>query len=317
MKYTGESCFYCRRKFEDKDDVVVCPKCGTPYHRSCYKEAGGCVNERLHETGESWKSELPAEKKEPETGKVCPSCRHINPESAVNCENCGSPLQSGSMPDDDDAGMDSGPFGSPFPGMDTDKQYFGFNPDEDMGGAKLKEVAQFVDSNTIYYLPLFKRMKDTGSKISFNFVSLLFPYFYFANRKMWFWGILAAAVSTIMAIPEFLYIFAASAEQFPMFADAAKVLSANEGLLLSISDICGMFSWALRIVICLFANNLYFRFSVDKVNRIKAESGGYATPQQLRMRGGVNPVNIILMGLILMGMTMGMSFLVMAVLFMI
>lgn len=37
MKYTGIPCAACGKKFTAEDDVVVCPECGTPYHRACYK----------------------------------------------------------------------------------------------------------------------------------------------------------------------------------------------------------------------------------------------------------------------------------------
>ena len=46
MKYTGIPCAACNKPFEDGDDIVVCPECGTPYHRACYKELGHCIHEQ-------------------------------------------------------------------------------------------------------------------------------------------------------------------------------------------------------------------------------------------------------------------------------
>jgi len=38
---------------------VVCPDCGTPHHRSCYAENGGCANAARHdEDGFEWRSRL-------------------------------------------------------------------------------------------------------------------------------------------------------------------------------------------------------------------------------------------------------------------
>lgn len=54
MKYTGIPCAACGKKFTAEDDVVVCPECGTPYHRACYKELGHCVNEARHAEGYVW-----------------------------------------------------------------------------------------------------------------------------------------------------------------------------------------------------------------------------------------------------------------------
>ena len=44
MDYRGQHCPICGKEFCDGDDIVVCPECGTPYHRECYKTAGHCVN---------------------------------------------------------------------------------------------------------------------------------------------------------------------------------------------------------------------------------------------------------------------------------
>ena len=38
--YTGKKCTVCDRSFSRDDDIVVCPDCGTPYHRECYLEKG-------------------------------------------------------------------------------------------------------------------------------------------------------------------------------------------------------------------------------------------------------------------------------------
>ena len=54
-KYTGEKCIVCGELFADGDDIVVCPDCGTPCHRSCWEKSGECTNTALHESGESWK----------------------------------------------------------------------------------------------------------------------------------------------------------------------------------------------------------------------------------------------------------------------
>jgi predicted nucleic acid-binding Zn-ribbon protein len=47
-KFTGLECAACCEVFADGDDVVVCPECGTPHHRSCYAENGECVNAESH-----------------------------------------------------------------------------------------------------------------------------------------------------------------------------------------------------------------------------------------------------------------------------
>ncbi|MDE6709797.1 MAG: hypothetical protein K2J76_04850, partial [Oscillospiraceae bacterium] len=53
--YIGTRCMVCSEKFTEEDDIVVCPECGTPYHKECYKKEGSCVNTVLHESGGAWK----------------------------------------------------------------------------------------------------------------------------------------------------------------------------------------------------------------------------------------------------------------------
>ena len=98
MYYTGEQCFSCGNTFTDDDDVVVCPDCGTPYHRQCYKSAGECLNHQLHESGEGWKrsSEMNNAVGDDDTAgasSFCTKCLRIydDPEKE-KCDNCGTPL---------------------------------------------------------------------------------------------------------------------------------------------------------------------------------------------------------------------------------
>ena len=74
--HTGEKCFVCGQVFTDNDDVVVCPDCGTPYHRACWQKNGACVNLPLHESGKSWQPEKKAEE-EAQMIRICPDCGKI------------------------------------------------------------------------------------------------------------------------------------------------------------------------------------------------------------------------------------------------
>ena len=71
MDYRGQHCPICGKEFCDGDDIVVCPECGTPYHRECYKTAGHCVNEERHGENFEWKPETAphAEEKTPNVGQ--------------------------------------------------------------------------------------------------------------------------------------------------------------------------------------------------------------------------------------------------------
>ena len=53
MDYTGIKCPVCGKAFTKQDDVVVCPECGAPYHRECYRNTGHCIFLEKHEKGET------------------------------------------------------------------------------------------------------------------------------------------------------------------------------------------------------------------------------------------------------------------------
>lgn len=99
MRYTGNICDGCKEIFKDGDDIVVCPECATPQHRSCYDENGKCVNEHLHGQGFQWQGESVNEEqissttfvKETTEGEplYCPNCNYANTPGAEVCEQCG------------------------------------------------------------------------------------------------------------------------------------------------------------------------------------------------------------------------------------
>lgn len=315
MNYIGEQCFGCGSSFTKDDDVVVCPDCGTPYHRECYKSAGECINHQLHESGEGWKRSdvrKNGEASDSDATMFCTKCLRIYEDTSLeNCENCGTPLVEvrkktvgQSSHSSQNTQEDSPSF--VFEEIDLNKEYLGFNPDEDFGGATLKEVSHFVDSNTFYYIPMFKRMKDIGSKISFNMICLFFPSFYFANRKMWLWALLAAFASLIFNIPAMLYLIGEQSSVLPyqFMQDIASFISNNEGLILGLNDICGMADMVFKICMCLFGNWLYMRYTVRSINKLKNHYGGPVSPQRLRAKGGVQPLNILFIILIIIGLTM-------------
>ncbi|MCL2633036.1 MAG: hypothetical protein FWD34_00820 [Oscillospiraceae bacterium] len=58
LKFIGEQCPVCDERFVEKSDVVVCPDCGTPHHRSCYAETNKCAMLSRHESDYEFKSSI-------------------------------------------------------------------------------------------------------------------------------------------------------------------------------------------------------------------------------------------------------------------
>lgn len=84
-------CPVCSQPLNEQDDIVVCPECGAPYHRACYKQAGHCIFEEKHAEGFSYLPE-PERADEPESFVLCPRCGKSNPAGAPACGNCGTRL---------------------------------------------------------------------------------------------------------------------------------------------------------------------------------------------------------------------------------
>ena len=68
-RYTGNHCPVCEQAFTDEDDIVVCPDCGTPYHRACWQKVGACMHKSEHAAGFEW---------QPEFGPEAEKAAHVN-----------------------------------------------------------------------------------------------------------------------------------------------------------------------------------------------------------------------------------------------
>ena len=70
--YKGNTCPVCKQKFKEADDIVVCPDCGTPYHRECWKKVGVCVHQADHAAGFEWTPDNVISDRPDDI--VCPNC---------------------------------------------------------------------------------------------------------------------------------------------------------------------------------------------------------------------------------------------------
>ena len=193
--------------------------------------------------------------------------------------------------------------------MENERPFLGFNPNEDMGGATLKEVTQFVCTNTIYYIPIFKHMKDFGSKISFNLSCLIFPYFYFANRKMWGWAILSAIISVFFNLPSYILWLGKNVASDDGTEAFLSMIYDHQSSLETLDTYFGIAGWITSIVFCLFGNWLYYRYTIRHIKRMKDQNAGDTVPaEKIISAGGVKPVNILIMAAIMGGIMIAALF---------
>ena len=196
-RYTGNHCPVCEQAFTDDDDIVVCPDCGTPYHRACWQKTGACMHQSEHAAGFEWKPEFGPEAESAAAEAVCPNCGTHNEPGAARCSHCGVPLpQSGDAEPGAAQKHDEGPIYARAPGAGgyapprsagqgphIDAYSAGADggiyrrevgPDDPIDGIRARDWAAFVGRSPMYYLMQFFRMSETKRRISFSFAAFFF-----------------------------------------------------------------------------------------------------------------------------------------------
>lgn len=313
-KHTGEPCFFCHKPLEENDDVVVCPDCGTPYHRACWKENHCCINQALHISGESWQ---PEEKVKPSPDCICGNCGTENAPGSAYCTHCGVPMASPVHPTENNPQPEGEPQKEGF--WDRIEQSAAeagihdmpeeLDKQENLGDITLEEAAEFVGTNRLYYLPKFLRFHKTGRQISCNIPCLFFPGLYFANRKMWLLAGILTLISALLNLPQMAATLQSSlpdmitafedtgaSQMAALYPNMTEMLTAMQEKLelweVGISRavlICSYLKIAMGFVLAILGNWIYYRFVQRRVLHIKSMKLGItAEKTKLRMEGGTN-----------------------------
>lgn len=299
--YTGSRCIVCSEQFKESDDIVVCPECGTPYHRACYEKYGSCVNTELHKAHRTWKpipdTGTPADINDNDRDKdcVCPTCGYVNPKLTAYCGRCGSPMPSLERHNEElrknmeDSMTDLSDFGGinlePYLINFTDP-LCGYNPDEDFDGVRLCELADYVGSNTHYYLPNFKRFKETGSSLSWNFSAMIIPEMYFSYRKMPLIALAAFIIRVVFMIPQYIPILAQI--NVGVLSEFAKGFDVRSTAFSVVSVLSYILVYASMFFFGAFANKIYYKTAVKRTAKIKAATTPLTIRQTLRSKGGTS-----------------------------
>ena len=296
--YIGIKCISCGEKFKQGDDIVVCPDCGTPYHRDCYKKEGKCINIDLHERGGSFKTTFEAPEIDGEKIR-CPRCGADNTSLTLFCEKCGMPLsmsqqspQNGSQPDDGQQPKYFGGFSSqPFQ-VNFSDPLCGLNPEEEFEDAKLSELSDFVGTNTFYYLPMFKRIKETNHKLTWNFSAMIAPVTYYAYRKMYLLMILTFLFKLVIYVPTFIVMLSTVnlGDNFlTQFVQSFDLKSSSFNL---VSNLTYFLSYAVMFATGAFSNWFYYRHAIHKIKKLKEAEK--ATSDKIKAKGGTSNLSMIL-----------------------
>ena len=305
MNFLGKSCPVCSKTIEQDDDVVVCPKCGAPYHRECYTEKGKCIFTDLHKNKQSWKevydkSEKNADDAAPEEEAVsCPVCGIKNPASAIVCKRCGSFLRKpvarifyDEADDTDQTDFDPqdpdsfNPFGDGNPFSVFFDPMAGVKKDEDFDGVTGAEIAKYVGSNTPYYMQVFQKIKYTGSS-RVNFAAFFFTASWYMYRKQYVKGSVIGLIYLIISVVNML-IYRSSTELWSAATSALKesglqyityrdyldyVLQSctfQEGTVMLLPYIFSAGMFIMMVICAVTANKGYYRHTIKQIKKIKS-----------------------------------------------
>ncbi len=306
--YTNLTCPVCGKQFSENDDIVVCPICGSPHHRECYKTNGECANKEWHAENKVFNFEEEQDKikeknveneiddskqKNDDTEMICPRCGEKNPSDFVFCSRCGAPISSGftgKQNNGDRPQFTAPPFGAFVVAQD---------PNEDIGGVSAWKLSATVRENQHRFLSQFKFMTKQNRKTSFNIPAFLFGPYYFLYRKMYGLGVALLIVTAILDIPSLIMNFTneALSEALGTTVTVALDLNKTQTLYLSYAFlVSNVISTVIKFLCGFFANWLYFK----KCKKICSEIDEKGVSQDefksiANKKGGVNRVLIITM----------------------
>lgn len=282
--YTGVHCPVCNKRFVEEDDVVVCPICGTPHHRSCYDAQGKCAFHNLHIKGHTWQRPEDmghAENKQQTEEDSCPSCGAYNPKSGLFCQVCGAPL--GKRQENSTSGFHpfaQKPFTGSFEGnIDSHASYRmafgGLSPDEKIADIDARDIALYVGTNSQYFLPRFKQM-TTSHAVSPNFAAFFFHFLYFFYRKMYLVGFLLLGLLAITQIPALFIAQEYTAFLIANFEDISIGIMpvfepVNHLWAYQILPFVRIIVFLITLAFSLFANRIYLHNVLKNVTKIKEQ----------------------------------------------
>ncbi len=275
FRYTGNKCPVCNKAFNPEEDIVVCPLCGTPHHRECYKQNGECANAERHNEGYRWEPEKPQSEPAPEKAAPTPP-----------------PFTGGTIPNSREAA--STVFWA------NQQSPFAAYPKELCEGVETEEAAEFLGMNAFKYLQNF--FYEKSGKKTFNWAAFLFMPYWFFYRKMNKIGIIFMAVilgvSLLVSIPQSSQSFSndlyewtekyqymnpeeTTAEQEIQSLEEFKSIFTENvlGAVLVIAQ--SLLGLLMRIYAGFMANGWYYKHTVAKIKEIKEST---PEPQLVKLK---------------------------------
>lgn len=274
-RYTGLLCESCKKPFTDNDDIVVCPDCGAPQHRSCYETQGHCALRDQHSDKFVWQAQKPDAGSEDRHAQsaICPNCNAANPPHGRYCQMCGSPLESAGSTQNA-----SGAYGQ----YNQNTQSYGGQPSSgfnyagndafehwDINGVSSRELSAYTGSSSYYFLRQFKLILRTQYNMSWNWSALIFGFFYFFYRKMYKVGLALLGFYIVSMIPGLLTYFGPTDATIEMMGVVIAYNSQMAAQTAPFMTVLNTMSFFLRVWCAIFANKLYLQSVLKDIQRCR------------------------------------------------
>lgn len=261
MRFENKLCPICRTRFVKNADVVVCPTCGTPHHRSCYSIKGRCALEELHAEGWSWKGLLPDEVKEREEMLKATGLPLVEPNKALDelrREEFPQKTPAAPAPYEEEQRMFEEELGDDNPFADLFKKF----SDKEIGkdGVSMHELVAFSATSVYHYgkaFDTFRRSSGLKRVMSVNLSCGLFAPMFQGYRKMNIFGIISL-----------LLLLAPSIAAALVPADIANAAVNELAVLFQLANII------IRVLLCMFGDYVYYRHCISHIKKFRKSYDG-------------------------------------------
>lgn len=260
MRYECLPCPVCNSLFGEKDDVVVCPICGTPHHRECWKSVGHCANKDKHEQGFLWVSPL---QNLPNKIDELPQKSKMMSEKKANIPFGVGELLDKTQYDQEDLVKMSG--FRPIDGA------------EKIGELKVSDYGEYVDRNKQKYIPKFYTMNRTERKVSWNWAAFFFSVPWLFYRKM-------AGLGIVLGILAFIIPLVFAADMVNFYNEFSEILvnvspnASSEELAAVMPRLPLSFTisrymiFAVMLFCGMFGNHLYMKKATHDITKLKSKN---------------------------------------------
>ncbi len=272
-----KQCAFCHAILFEDDDVVFCPECGAAHHRECYNSLGHCARANLHGTPEA-------------------EVDYSEPEQEESREEQAEPF-----------GFDNGPQGDqpPFTVFGSFQDVCGgVDPQSEIEGKTVTDVASFVRINTKRYVPKFQELSTRRTKTDWNWGGFIFSYGWLSFRKCHLQSLITALftlLAYVMMSPLMAHFYSALFPYYQMtqqerYSNYAVI---NEAMMTAYQTATPM-AWVLcvlgvlliigiHVFIGLRGDRIYMSHVFQKIDKINSDENVSNKLQKLMASGGINP----------------------------